>query len=105
MPFVFNVDFACVSMFNGQIDQEQNHFLDNTRLPQYFAKDAEHQSSQPCFSTRYFPINIVLYVFDGHVVFEGQMSSQRSTRTISVASFYYCTYLASLEWAILKRFL
>ena len=105
MPFVFNVDFACVSMFNGQIDQEQNHFLDNTRLPQYFAKDAEHQSSQPCFSTWYFPINIVLYVFDGHVVFEGQVSSQRSTRTRSVASFYYCTYLASLEWAILKRFL
>ena len=73
--FLYNVDFACVSMFNGQIDQKQNHFLDNTRLPQYFATDAEHQSSQPCFSTRYFPINIVLYVFDGHVAFEGQMSS------------------------------
>ena len=39
-------------------------------------------------------------MFDDHVVFEGQVSSQRSTRTRSVASFYYCTYLASLEWAI-----
>ena len=80
MPFVFNVDCDCVPMFNGQIGQEQNRFLDNTRLPQYFAKDPEqggapeHQSSQPCFSTRYFPINIVLYVFDGHVVFEGQVA-------------------------------
>ena len=44
-------------------------------------------------------------MFDDHVVFEGQVSSQRSTRTRSVASFYYCTYLASLEWAIFKTFL
>ena len=47
----------------------------------------------------------MLYVFDDHVVFEGQMSSQRSTRAKSAASFYYCTYLASLEWAIFKTFL
>ena len=94
MPFVFNVDCDCGSMFNGQIDQEQNHFLDNTRLPQYFAKDAEHQSSQPCFSTRYFPINIVLYVFDGHVVSEGQVSSQRSTRT-SISSEFLLLHLFS----------
>ena len=53
----------------------------------------------------YYVYNIVLYVLDEHVVFEGQMSSQRSTRAKSAASFYYCTYLASLEWAILKTFL
>ena len=47
----------------------------------------------------------LFYMFDDHVIFEGQMSSQRSTRAKSAASFYYCTYLASLEWAILKRFL
>ena len=52
-------------------------------------------------------ITLFLYVFDEHVVFEGQVSSQRSTRAKSAASFYYCTYLASLEWAIfmIKRFL
>ena len=44
-------------------------------------------------------------MFDDHVIFEGQMSSQRSTRAKSAASFYYCTYLASLEWAILTKFL
>ena len=44
-------------------------------------------------------------MFDEHVVFEGQMIPQRSTRAKSAASFYYCTYLASLEWAIFKTFL
>ena len=74
-------------------------------LPRNFVTDAEHQSPRSCFSTRCIPNNIVLYVFDEHVVFEGQMSSQRSTRAKSAASFYYCTYLASLEWQYLKRFL
>jgi len=92
-------------MFNEQIDQEANRFWDKTCLPRNFVTDAEHQSPWSCFSTRYTQNNIVLYVFDDHVVFEGQVSSQRSTRTRSVASFYYCTYLASLEWAILKKFL
>ena len=92
-------------MFNEQIDQEANRFWDKTCLPRNFVTDAEHQSPWSCFSTRYTQNNIVLYVFDDHVVFEGQVSSQRSTRTRSVASFYYCTYLASLEWAIFKTFL
>ena len=92
-------------MFNEQVDQEANRSWDKTCLPRNFVTDAEHQSPWSCFSTRYTQNNIVLYVFDDHVIFEGQMSSQRSTRAKSAASFYYCTYLASLEWAIFKTFL
>ena len=92
-------------MFNEQVDQEANRSWDKTCLPRNFVTDAEHQSPWSCFSTRYTQNNIVLYVFDDHVIFEGQVSSQRSTRAKSAASFYYCTYLASLEWAIFKTFL